>query len=98
MENEELVFVLNSAELTENGFEGSFEDFVSKLEEMGASVREDEFVDDDYNEVPGYVVIGISQSEMNQLLSDFGVEDPEMFTEPSDEFGNEEDNFPFGYE
>lgn len=76
MEKDELIFVLNTSELTEAGFEGSFNDFAEELENAGANVSGE--YDEDGN--PVMTVYGIDVEELNSLLSDYGVDSPEDFT------------------
>lgn len=76
MENDELIFVLNTAELKDGGFEGSFNDMASEFEDSGAVVS------GDYDEdgTPIMTVFGISTEEINDILSSYGVENPEEYT------------------
>lgn len=85
MKNEEIVFVLNTAELREGGFEGSFNELAEELEGRGASVSGN--YDDDGN--PVMAIYGIDVEELNSLLASYGVDNPEDYTaeeEDSEEF------------
>ena len=85
MKNEEIVFVLNTAELREGGFEGSFNELADELEERGATVSGN--YDDEGN--PVMAIYGIDVEELNSLLSSYGVDNPEDYTaeeEDSEEF------------
>ena len=93
MKNEEIVFVLNTAELREGGFEGSFNELADELEEKGATVSGN--YDDEGN--PVMAIYGIDVEELNSLLSSYGVDNPEDYTaeeEDSEEFDfdTEDDN------
>lgn len=85
MKNEEIVFVLNTAELREGGFEGSFNELAEELEERGATVSGN--YDDEGN--PVMAIYGIEVEELNSLLASYGVDNPEDYTaeeEDSEEF------------
>lgn len=76
MKNEEIVFVLNTAELKEGGFEGSFNELADELEGRGATVSGN--YDDDGN--PVMAIYGIDVEELNSLLASYGVDNPEDYT------------------
>lgn len=90
MENDELIFVLNTAELKDGGYEGSFNDLASELEDANAVVS------GDYDEdgTPIMTVYGIETEKMNDMLAAHGVESPEQYTAEVDSA----DNFDFDEE
>lgn len=87
---DELIFVLNTGEMKENGFEGSFNDFAKELEDEGAVVSGDY----DTDGVPVMTVYGVDVEKMESMLSDYGIDNPSDFTsevEAGDEFDFDED-------
>ena len=86
MKNEEIVFVLNTAELREGGFEGSFNELANELEERGATVSGN--YDDEGN--PVMAIYGIEVEELNSLLSSYGVDNPEDYTAEEEDSEEEE--------
>jgi hypothetical protein len=77
MDNE-LVFVLNTSELRNAGFIGSFNDFADELAE------EEYIVSGSYDDegVPVITVVGIEQEALETTLKDHGIDDPSEFTSP----------------
>ena len=76
--DKELVFVLNTEELRNAGFIGSFNDFADELAE------EDYIVSGSYddNGAPVITIVGIEQDTLETALKDHGIDDPSEFTEP----------------
>jgi hypothetical protein len=76
------LFVLNTQDLADAGFDGSFNDLADDIEQAGGTVEGS--YDEEGN--PVMTIGGIEDAELQELLSDYGVEDPESFTEePSDD-------------
>lgn len=75
-ENEAVIFVLNTGELSAAGFDGSFNDLASDLEDVGASIS------GEYDEdgTPIMSIYGIEAEDLEDILSDYGIEDPTQFT------------------
>lgn len=86
--NDELIFTLNTGELSDAGFTGSFNDFAKDLENAGATVSGE--YDDEGN--PVMSVYGVDTDTVNDLLADYGVDEPEEFTKIVDDA----ENFDFG--
>ena len=79
---DEYLFVLNTQDLADAGFDGSFNDLADDIEQAGGTVEGS--YDEEGN--PVMTIGGIEDVELQELLSDYGVEDPESFTEePSDD-------------
>lgn len=79
---DEYLFVLNTQDLADAGFDGSFNDLADDIEQAGGTVEGS--YDEEGN--PVMTIGGIEDAELQELLSDYGVEDPESFTEePSDD-------------
>lgn len=83
---EDLVFILNTKEMKEAGFEGSFNDLADDLDKLGAQVS------GSYNDDNDVImtVYDISTEDLSNTLHDYGISDTHPFV---DEEGDETFNF-----
>lgn len=84
MDNE-TVFVLNTQDLLDAGFEGSFNDLADDIEAADGIVTGEYASDGD---TPVMVVSSLDKETLDDLLNDYSIEDPDKFTSNNDSNNN----------
>ncbi len=89
MDNE-TVFVLNTQDLLDAGFEGSFNDLADDIEAADGIVTGEYASDGD---TPVMVVSSLDKETLDDLLNDYSIEDPDKFTSNNDSNNGDVEDF-----